>query len=223
MKIFFEILWVFISWLKYPLILILIIIGLFFLLIYINVGVKYLKGRRFKQGYHNKVKKRSIFKRLFIDLPNRIAEDMFERDPEQFRYKGLVIFEGRQGNGKTIGMIEFAMRMQQEYPLSKCLSNLNYKYQDEELNDWRKLVDYTNGKHGVIAILDETQNWFSSNQSKDFPPEMLEVITQNRKNRRIILRHSTEFLSTCESYSFTSNGSASLYDALRCFDYSSSS
>ncbi len=193
MKIFFEILWAFISWLKYPIIISVIIITLFFILIYFNVGLDYLKGRRFKEGFRPKVKKHSIFKRLFIDLPKRISDDMYERDPEQFAYKGLVIFEGRQGNGKTIAMIEFARNMQKEFPKAKCLSNLNYKYQDEELNDWTKLVDYTNDKYGVIAILDETQNWFSSNQSKDFPPEMLEVITQNRKNKRIILGTAQNF------------------------------
>lgn len=118
---------------------------------------------------------------------------MFDRDPETFSYNGLVIFEGWQGRGKTIAMIEFARRMQKEYPLVKCLSNLNYAKQDDELNTWRKLLTYSNGKHGVIAIIDETQNWFSSNQSKDFPPEMLSVITQNRKNRRIILGTAQNF------------------------------
>ena len=83
--------------------------------------------------------------------------------------------------------------MQKEYPKAKCLSNLNYKYQDFELDHWKKLVDLKNGIYGIIAIMDETQNWFSSNQSKDFPPEMLQVITQNRKNRRVILGTSQNF------------------------------
>ena len=37
------------------------------------------------------------------------------------------------------------------------------------------------------------QNWFSSNNSKNFPPEMLEVITQNRKNRRVIMGTAQSF------------------------------
>lgn len=90
-------------------------------------------------------------------------------------------------------MIEFAMRMQEEYPLAKCCSNLAYKYEDNKLKDWRMLMNYKNGKKGVIVIMDELQNWFSSNDSKNFPPEMLGVITQNRKNRRIILGTSQNF------------------------------
>ena len=46
---------------------------------------------------------------------------------------------------------------------------------------------------GVICCLDEMQNWFSSNQSRDFPPEMLQVITQNRKNRRVIFGTAQTF------------------------------
>ena len=41
--------------------------------------------------------------------------------------------------------------------------------------------------------MDELQNWFSSNDSKNFPPEMLQVITQNRKNRRVILGTAQNF------------------------------
>lgn len=193
MKIFFEIMWALVSWLKYPIILVVALVLLFFTLVYINVFIGLLQGKRFKKGQHNKVKKRSVFRRLFIDLPKRVSLDMFDRDPESFRYKGMIIFEGRQGEGKSIAMCHFAREMQQEYPKAKCISNLAYKYENDVLNDWRKLIDYENGKYGVIAILDETQNWFSSNQSKNFPPEMLEVITQNRKNRRIILGTAQNF------------------------------
>lgn len=193
MKIFFEIMWALISWLKYPIILLVALVVLFFVLVYINVFIGLLKGKRFKKGQHNKVRKRSVFRRLFMDLPHQVSDDMFNRDPEQFRYKGMIIFEGRQGEGKSIAMCQFAMQMQKEYPKSKCISNLGYSYENDVLDDWIKLIDYENGKYGVIAILDETQNWFSSNQSKNFPPEMLEVITQNRKNRRIILGTAQNF------------------------------
>lgn len=193
MKIVFNIFFAFIAWLKYPIFIVLSFIILFFILVYINVFIGLLQGKRFKKGGYHKLKKKSIFRRLFIDLPYRIAEDMFNRDPDEFRYQGVIIFEGRQGRGKTIAMMEYARHMQQEYPDCKCLCNINYTGQDEELDHWKKLVDFTNGKFGVIGIIDETQNWFSSNQSKDFPPEMLQTITQNRKNRRIILGTAQNF------------------------------
>lgn len=183
----------FIDILKYPLYIIIGFVGLLFILITINIVILLLKGKRFKKGNRNIVKRKSILRRLLIDAPKRIAEDAIERDPEFFRHQGCVIFTGRQGMGKSIGMVEYAMRMQQEYPLAKCISNIAYKYQNDELRHWTQLVDYKNGKRGLIVIMDELQNWFSSNQSKNFPPEMLSVITQNRKNRRIILGTSQSF------------------------------
>lgn len=181
------------SFLKYPIYVLIGIIAFFYVLVFINIFIGLIKGKRFKKGEHIKQKKKGFFRRILIDLPKQFVADMFEKDPEFFKYQGLVIFEGRQGNGKTISMIEYARRMQKEYPKAKCLSNLNYTGQDYELDHWIKLIDLKNGIYGIIAIMDETQNWFSSNQSKDFPPEMLQVITQNRKNRRVILGTAQNF------------------------------
>lgn len=178
---------------KYPLYFICICFSIFIFLVLINIIFELLKGKRFKKGEHHIVKKHNIFRRIFIDIPHQFVLDLFDKEPDFFKYQGLIIFEGRQGAGKTVSMIEFAMRMQEEYPLAKCCSNLAYKYEDHKLKDWRMLMNYKNGKKGVIVIMDELQNWFSSNDSKNFPPEMLGVITQNRKNRRIILGTSQNF------------------------------
>lgn len=192
-KTLFSILWAFISFLRYPIYIVIGIFALFCVLVGINVVIELIKGRRFKKGIHYRYKRHSIIRRLVIDLPKQFTDDLFEKDPSAFGYKGLVIFEGRQGNGKTISMIEFARRMQYEYPNALCCTNLGYTKENFELDHWSKLVDFTNGKFGIIAVMDELQNWFSSNQSKDFPPEMLQTITQNRKNRRIILGTSQNF------------------------------
>lgn len=193
LKIGFSIIWSFISFLKYPFYLILFIFLLFCILCFFNVVIGFIKGKRFKKGTHNKLKKHSILRRLFIDLPHQYVNDLFDKNPDFFNYQGLVIFEGRQGSGKTTSMIEFASRMQEEYPLCKCITNLGYTNEDTSLTDWRMLINYKNGIRGVVVCMDELQNWFSSNDSKNFPPEMLEVITQNRKNRRIILGTAQNF------------------------------
>lgn len=178
---------------KYPIYFVFACFCVFFFLVSVNIVIGFARGKRFSKGNHNKVKKKSMFRRIFVDTPHQFVEDLFDRESDFFRYQGLVIFEGRQGAGKTISMIEFAMRMQEEYPLAKCITNLGYQYEDDKLKDWRMLMDYKNDKRGVIVVMDELQNWFSSNDSKNFPPEMLSVITQNRKNRRIILGTSQNF------------------------------
>ena len=182
-----------VMFLKYPFYAILIILALFTFLVSINVVIGLIKGKRFKKGQHIILKKKSFFRRILVDFPRQFADDLFDKDPEFFKYQGLVIFEGRQGSGKTMSMVEFIMRMQKEYPLSKTTTNFGLISQNKELKDWRMLIDYKNDKQGVIVGMDELQNWFSSNDSRNFPPEMLGIVTQNRKNRRIILGTSQNF------------------------------
>lgn len=190
---FWNVLWAFISWLKYPILIVLGILFLFCLLCFINILIEFIKGRRFKKGHHNIVKRHGFFRKILIDLPKQFVIDLFDKDPDFFKYQGLIIFEGRQGSGKTTSMVYEAMKMQEEYPLAKCTSNLGYTHEDISLKDWRMLINYKNGIKGVIVLMDELQNWFSSNDSKNFPPEMLQVITQNRKNRRIIMGTAQNF------------------------------
>lgn len=182
-----------VMFLKYPFYAILIILALFTFLISVNIVIGFINGKRFKKGEHNIVKKKSFLKRILVDFPRQFTEDLFDKDPEFFKYQGLIIFEGRQGSGKTMSMVEFIMRMQEEYPLAKTTTNFGLISQNRELKDWRMLIDYKNEKQGVIVGMDELQNWFSSNDSRNFPPEMLGIVTQNRKNRRIILGTSQNF------------------------------
>lgn len=192
-SIAWELMKMIVSVLKIPFYAILVVLAIFSLLICINIVIGLAQGKRFKKGNHNIVKKKSFFRRIFIDFPHQFVEDMFDRDPEFFRHQGLIIFEGRQGSGKTMSMVELIMRLQEEYPLSKVTTNFGLSSQNHELKNWKDLIDYKNDIQGVIVGMDELQNWFSSNDSKNFPPEMLSIITQNRKNRRIILGTSQNF------------------------------
>lgn len=162
-----------------------------FMIVYLfQLFVLYRNGEklpRLSEEYYVRQKRRGFLWCWFIGAPRQYAIDKLNRPEGYFSHQGCVIFEGRQGAGKTIAGIEFTRFMQKEFPKCKVLTNCWYKYQDAALVDWRPLINYKNGYLGVIAFIDEMQNWFSSNQSKDFPPEMLQVITQNRKNRRIIL------------------------------------
>lgn len=50
-----------------------------------------------------------------------------------------------------------------------------------------------NGIYGEMDCLSELQTWFSSQDSKNFPPEMLSVITQQRHVRRAIFGDTQVF------------------------------
>lgn len=188
LKTFFEFAW---EILKLPVVFFGFLTVSFVLVCFIQVFILCRKDGRMlpsvSEEYYVKQKRKGFLWCWFIGAPRQYARDMLEREPGYFKHQGCVIFEGRQGAGKTIAGIEFVRYMQREFPKCKVLTNCFYKNQDYPLEDWKPLVDFKNGHLGVVAFIDEMQNWFSSNQSKDFPPEMLQVITQNRKNRRIIL------------------------------------
>lgn len=193
LSMFWSMIRVFIDFLKYPLYFILICI----LLILISCAFYYvkglLKGKRVPKGNRRRLRKPGLLEKIFILMPKQYIEDLFSRPADFFPYQGMIIFEGRQGSGKTISMVRYMKDMQYEFPDALCTTNLAYTDENKPLKTWTMLIDYKNGYKGVIVAMDELQNWFSSNDSKNFPPEMLSLITQNRKNRRIILGTSQNF------------------------------
>lgn len=179
---------------KIPVYIVLISLSILTVSIFIQyIYLVKFKGYKIKKGTRQPLKKPNFLYQLFVAFPRRYAKDMLKREPDFFRYQGLHIFCGEQGSGKTIALVEFMMRMQKEYPEAKIMTNFGYLKQNTELVHWKQLLDYKNGFKGVIVGIDELQNWFSSNESANFPVEMLEVVTQNRKNRRVILGTSQVF------------------------------
>lgn len=186
-SVVFQLVW---GLLKIPLYVIGFLIVCFIVACLIEAIALRISGRKLPRSQdvtRVQVKRHGFLRCWFLDAPIRYVNDLFNRQPGYFTYQGCIIFCGRQGAGKTISAIEFIRHMHSEYPKSKVVTNCDLVGQDLPLYDWKPLVNYKNGIYGVIAFIDEMQNWFSSNQSKDFPPKMLGVITQNRKNRRIIL------------------------------------
>ena len=130
-------------------------------------------------------KKKSLIKQLLVDVPRRYMLDRFEREPGYFYPKGIHMFCGAQGAGKTIACVDMMLRLRKQYPMSRMITNFAVEGEDTELYEWQQLLEYTNGHQGVIVGIDEIQNWFMSGLNK-LPEGMLEVATQNRKNNRIL-------------------------------------
>lgn len=179
--------------LKWPVVFFIAVFIIFYLDCMFWYLLRYFKGDRVQRGSVRRPAKRSALLKIFFDAPRQYVDDLYHRKPDFFVPQGLIVFTGRQGNGKTASMIQYAMELHDQYPKAKCISNIEYCHQDDTLRHWRQLISYKNEHKGVIAIMDELQNWFSSNMSRNFPPQMLSVITQNRKNRRLIL-------GTCQNF-----------------------
>ena len=190
---FIQLVNVFLSIFKIPFIAAFIFIGYYIVAVFFWYFVRWIKGDRVQRGSVQRIRPRSVIVRLLWDAPRRYVDDLYNRQPDFFRPQGLIIFTGRQGNGKTTALMQYAIDLLDTYPKAKCLSNTKFAYQNEKLVHWKQLVDYKNEHKGIVVIMDELQNWFGSNQSRNFPPEMLGVITQNRKNRRVILGTAQNF------------------------------
>lgn len=192
-KSFANIIFALLSVLKYPLIVLIALYAVFMIVCAYYYIKHYKKGDRPAKTHVKRIKRPGLLRSILIYTPRQIVNDYFSRPGDFFRPQGLIIFTGRQGRGKTVSMVEYMRHLQDCYPMARCITNLGYTFQDDALTDWRQLIDYKNGVKGVIVGMDELQNWFGSNQSKNFPPEMLSVITQNRKNRRVILGTAQNF------------------------------
>lgn len=183
--------WNFLFWIF---IVILIILSPFIISMLIHFLYFYfVKNMRFKEGEYSFVGYGSKLKRLFIEFPRQFVLDKFNRDPDEFTDYGVHIIAGKQGSGKSITLTYLLLRYQKMYPKIKVATNYYYSHENYHIKHWKDIVKINNGKYGVVIVLDEIQNWFNSLQSKDFPPEMLTEITQQRKQRKIIFGTSQVF------------------------------
>lgn len=141
------------------------------------------------KGYHEPIiyKKSGALSKVFIDFPKQLGIDSARRDPDSFNASGLIIFTGKQGFGKTISMVEYASTLKAMFPECKVISNFDCLFSDLNFNGWQTLVHYKNGKYGIVAMLDEISLQFHARNYKNFSPQLIQTITQNRKNRRVIL------------------------------------
>lgn len=154
---------------------------------------RYLKKITPKKGDYKYIGYGNFWKRVFIDFPKRYALDLLIREPDAFREHGVHIVAGEQGAGKSLTVTYMLLRFQKMYPHLRVKTNYNYAFEDDAITHWKDIVSSNNGIYGEINVIDEIQNWFNSLQSKDFPPEMMQEITQQRKQRKIILGTSQVF------------------------------
>lgn len=154
------------------------------------VFVKHIKPIKSEKG---KFKTKGILRRLFWDFPKQFALDKLHTDPNTFQEYGMHLICGEQGSGKTTLVAYLVRKYKTIYPRVKVRSNFGCTIEDFPLTSWTDLTLDTNGIYGEIDCIDEVQNWFSSNQSRNFPPDMLTVITQQRKVRRCIIATSQIF------------------------------
>lgn len=152
------------------------------------------KYKRKTATYQNTERPRSTFLKLFVDFPKRCVLDLLARDPDEFDLYGLWCFVGIQGSGKSIAVVEMLHRLKRNYPKLRVLSNIPITGVNcETIQGPEDFVFVDNGKYGTAVILDEAQNWFNSAESRNFPPEVLQEICQERKQHKMVIMTTQRF------------------------------
>jgi len=192
LKIFFNIFkWVLVA-VGVALLPILIMCGIF-TFYYIVIKKQKFPKRTVPRTKMKYSQRRSAFKRLYYDFPKRIIQDKLNANPDGYDTYGVHVFAGEQGSGKTVAAMHFAKMLKERNPASKIASNIDLNYQDSRIHNWEDILDNNNGELGQAIIIDEIQNWFNSMESRNFPPEMLTEITQQRKQRKCVIGTSQVF------------------------------
>lgn len=153
-----------------------------------------------------------------------IADDIRARkDPTFFPYTGTQVYCGKQGSGKTVSAVYHVSNIKRKYPQAILVSNLeltNYKHQRDTItsgDQLRSLVErinpeqqyiffqtveelhlvltgVNNGFLGVIYLIDEIHTYFNALNSKNTPMHVFTEISQQRKQRKLIIGTSQLFL-----------------------------
>ncbi len=160
--------------------------------------IRYIHYRR--QGYQFKPRqhlstyhKPNFFRRLFWDFPDRFIKDRLTLNPDAFPYNGLIMVCGEQGSGKSCAIVHMLLSLKKMYPQLKISSNISLTFQDSTIEGPEDIIFSNNGEFGCVKFLDEIQNWFNSNESANFPPEMLQEVCQQRKQYSLIVGSSQKF------------------------------
>lgn len=104
---------------------------------------------------------------------------------------GIWLYCGLYGGGKTMALTQYLTRMRQRYGDKIYIStNYGFKGEDFPLENWKELL--TEYDRPVIFGYDEIQNEFNSRDYKNFPYELVRLLTQNRKGhgKQIVGTHS---------------------------------
>lgn len=129
----------------------------------------------------------SIFRWLAIDVYR------FIKGPRKVHLYGVYMYNGKNGAGKTIGLTEKLIRLRKKYgdKIYIC-TNYGFELEDFPLTHWKQLLQKYD--KSIVFAYDEVQNDFNSRDYKNFPFELIRVLTQNRKGNGIqILMSAPKF------------------------------
>lgn len=120
-----------------------------------------------------------------VELAKWLIYDLL--NPPGLELKGIDMFCGLQGSGKTVMMTKALEDIRKKYgDRIKIITNYDYKYQDEPFHEWADFMKVHDKP--VVYAIDEIQNYFYARDYAKFPTGLLSAITQTRK----MVNHPTD-------------------------------
>lgn len=115
------------------------------------------------------------------------------RNPDELSVTGINIFCGPQGSGKTLSLVHYFKRIIKDYPKAIVVTNIDFNfYIPNKIVEYSGFEDFQieNGIYGVIYLLDEIHLILNSLESKGVPLSIIVELSQQRKQRKLILGSS---------------------------------
>jgi hypothetical protein len=120
---------------------------------------------------------------VFLQSLYYIFKDLFKGTDEELW--GLLAFIGEFGSCKTTSLVYYILNRPNGY---NYYTNFDMVGQTGSIKSWKDIVNVKN--RSIIAI-DEIQNIYTNRAWGEFPPDVLELLTQVRKRK-------IKFIYTCQ-------------------------
>lgn len=115
---------------------------------------------------------------------------MKNSNPLELKTVGINIFCGPQGSGKSLSMMHYFKKIIEEHPRAIVVTNIEFDFFVPNIVfKYHGFDDFKieNGVYGVIYILDEIHLILNSLESKGIPLSVIVELSQQRKQRKLIL------------------------------------
>lgn len=160
---------------------------------------KYKKKLWFRMKLHSKIRHLAEMKIPFklLSLVRWVIVDFLRAKPRKFW--GIYQFVALPGEGKTLSMVAHMERIRKEIGAENVMiaTNFFYKHQDYAIGHWSDMIMVAKmaqkQKKACILAIDEIHTTFDASDWKSFPPEMLALLSFNRK-------YSTQFICSSQIY-----------------------
>ena len=115
------------------------------------------------------------------------------RKPDEMTTTGINVFCGPQGSGKTLSLVHYLKKILNDFPKAIVVTNMELNFPiTQQVIKYTGFKDFQieNGIYGVIYVLDEIHLILNSLESKGVPLSVIVELSQQRKQRKLILGSS---------------------------------